>query len=275
MKCYLSYSLNEDVRYKASSGGFCKEFIRFLLENKIVDKAIVTILGDNDKSLVPETIITDDIEKIMSTKSNTIYDKTNPLSVLRELNSEERYVFVGLPCHIKPLKKYCEKKNINIFAISLFCNHIPNNNKYYKSVLDQAKLVESDVKHFEYRGSGWPGYAVIHTNDGKEIKISHKNCWSNYKKKGFDMLPKCKRCVEFISYEADICVGDAWLKRVKNIDKKGTCIVLPMNNNSDKFIKDCFKKNYIYLEWLEYNEFNNYYKQLLDYKKLRKLQYEE
>jgi coenzyme F420 hydrogenase subunit beta len=270
MKCYLSYSLDKDVRYRSSSCGFCKEFIRFLIENKIVDKAIITVLGEDDKSLVPETIITNDIEKIMSTKSNTIYDITNPLSVLRRLSSNEKYVFVGLPCHVKPLKKYCKKKNINIFTISLFCNHTANNNKYYKSILDKVKLIEKDVKHFEYRGSGWPGFVTIQTNDGREIKLKHKDCWSNYKKSYLDMLDKCKKCTEFISYEADICVGDAWLKEIQDFDDQGTCIVLSMNPNADEVVKSCFEKNYIYLKQIEQLKFNNYYKFLLNSKLKRR-----
>jgi len=269
MKCYLSYSLDDEIRYKASSGGFCKEFIKFFIENKIADKAIITILGEDDKSLVPKTIITNNIEKIMSTKSNTIYDKTNPLSVLKELNSDEKYVFVGLPCHILPIKKYCKMKNIKIFTISLFCNHTPNNNKYYNSVLKKAGLIESDVKHFEYRGSGWPGFVSIITNDA-EIKIDHKSCWSNYINKYFDMLDKCKKCTKFISYDADICVGDAWLQRVKNVDRKGTCIALSMNSEADELIKNCFDYGYIYIENLKNSEFESYYKKMIDYKVKRK-----
>lgn len=258
MKHYLSYSLDKDVRHRASTGGFCKEFIRYSLENKIVDKAIVTVLGENKEALIPTTIITNDIEKIISTKSNSIYDKTTPLSVLKELNSSESYIFVGLPCHIAPLKRYCESKDIKVFTISLFCNHT-SNNKYYKSVLDKVGLIESDIKHFEYRGSGWAGYVSIITNDDVEIKINHHECWSNYSEKYLEMLPKCKKCVKLISNDSDICVGDAWIQRIINKDKEGTCIVLTMSSLSNKLIEDCSKKGYIYLEQMDSSEFDIYH----------------
>lgn len=270
MKHYLSYSLDKDVRHRASTGGFCKEFIRYSLENKIVDKAIITVLGENKEALVPTTVITNDIEKIMSTKSNTIYDKTNPLSVLKRLDSNENYIFVGLPCHIVPLKTYCKRKNIKVFAISLFCNHT-SNNKYYKSVLDKVGLVESDVKHFEYRGSGWAGYVTIITNDGTEIKVNHHECWSNYSEKYLEMLPKCKKCTKFIINDSDICVGDAWLPRVINKDKEGTCIVSAMNTVSDKLIEDCYEKKYIYLEQISNGEVVDCTRATLEHKAKRKL----
>jgi len=256
----------------ASSGGFCKEFLRFSLENRIVDKAVITVLGEDDKALVPKTIKTNDVERIMSPKSNSIYDKTNPLSILKKLNSNESYIFVGLPCHIQPLKEYCKRNNIKVLTISLFCNHT-SNNKFYKSVLDSVGLVEKDVKHFEYRGFGWPGFVHITTTDNKDMKIPFHDCWPNYYKKHLDMLPKCKKCIKLISSSADICVGDAWLPRVMSRDKKGTCIVLSMNPNADRLIGDCSKKGHIHLEQMSNSEFDAYHKIAIKNKMDRKKGY--
>lgn len=265
MKSYLSYSLDDALRYKASTGGFCKEFIRFVLENKIVSKAIVTVLGENTESLVAKTVVTNDIERILSTKSNTIYDKTDPLSVLSELTSDESYIFVGLPCHVLPVKMYCKRRNIKIFTISLFCNHT-SNNKFAKTVLAKANLTEDDVKHFEYRGTGWPGFVSIITNIDEEIKIDFPESWANYADNHLDMLPKCKKCTKLVSPEADICVGDAWLQRVMAKDKRGTCIVLSMNSYADTLMKYCAEKKYISLEYLPSTEFDNYHKNIIEYK---------
>jgi len=125
-------------------------------------------------------------------------------------------------------------------------------------------LTTDDVKHFEYRGSGWPGHVLIVTNDGREIKLDHTACWADYKRSGFRMAAKCKNCRDFISDIADICVGDAWIERIK--DKKGTCIVLAMNPEADEYIKSCHSGGYISLEQMEDLEFATYYKTLLDYK---------
>jgi len=208
-----------------------------------VDKAIITILGDGVEALIPSTIITDDISVILSTKSNTIYDRTNPLSILKDLDNTQSYVFVGLPCHIKPFKLYCESKQIKVITISLFCNH--TSNKYYKSVLDRLHLTEKDVKHFEYRGSGWAGSVKVITDTG-EIKLDHHECWNYYMANYYDPLEKCKTCVK--PKDADICVGDAWIPKIINSDKKGTCIVLATNSKADKLINECFIKGYIHLE---------------------------
>jgi hypothetical protein len=43
-----------------------------------------------------------------------------------------------------------------------------------------------------------------------------------------------------------------------------------MNSNSDRFIRDCSKKDYIFLEQMENSEFDSYYKTIVDYKIARK-----
>ena len=257
MEAYLTYSMDKDVRHRASTGGFCKEFIRYCLNDRIVNKAIITVLGEGKESLTPTTIITDDLSIIMSTKSNTIYDKTNPLSVLKQLGNE-KYLFVGLPCHIRPMKLYCERKGISVLTVSLFCNHLSKS--YYQSVLDKVGLTKEEVIHFEYRGSGWAGYVKIVTDSG-EIKIDHHECWDNYSK-NVNMLSKCKRCKEMVSLDADICVGDAWIQSVMNNDKECTCITVAMNNNANQLVIDSCNEGYIHLECMPSLESTNYYNKI-------------
>lgn len=246
MKTYLSYSLDDGVRCRASSGGFCKEFIRFCLENDVVDKAIITVLGDGDGALIPSTIITNDLKIIMSTKSNSIYDETNPLSVLNKLG-DERYIFVGLPCHIVPMKKFCLSKGIEVITICLFCNH--TSRSFSKCILNKVGLVENQIKHFEYRGSGWPGFIKIVTIDNKEIKLNFHDCWAYYIANYLDPLFKCNDCTfKQGTLDADINVGDAWIPEIINKDKKGTNIVVSNNLKSDQLLLDCAKKGYIHIE---------------------------
>ena len=139
MKSYLSYSLNDVIRTNSSSGGCCKEITRFCLENNIADKAITTKLN----GLRPETLITNDLNIIMSPNTNSIYQETNPLSVLSDMSKHERYVFVGLPCHIKAVKNYCAKNDINIITISLFCNCTPVG--FEDNVLKHLNINREDV----------------------------------------------------------------------------------------------------------------------------------
>lgn len=246
IKSFLSFSLNKDIRHLASTGGFCKEFIRYMIEKEYVDKAIITVLGDNDKALIPKTIITEDISAILSVKSNTIYDRTNPFSIIDKLDNNKRYILVGLPCHIPVFKKISKERNISIFALSLLCNHTPK--KYFETALQEANIKKEDVCHFEYRGHGWPGYVCIKTKSGKNIKISHKEIWKKYMRENFDMMPRCRYCHNVLSYEADICVGDAWIKEISQKDKEGTNLVISMNCYAEHLIRECSEDKRIYLK---------------------------
>ena len=268
MKAYLSYSTDNDIRYRASSGGFCKELMKFLIKNQIYDKVILTELGDGNLSLVSQTVITDNIEKILSVKSNTIYGNTNPLSVLNELNKNESYIFVGLPCHIKTVREYSKKNDIKILTICLFCNHTPDYG-YTKYILDKHNVKKNDVIHFEYRGSGWPGNTKIKTKNGESM-MNFPALWSRYNDHTPTPLKKCKCCVDFISSEADICVGDAWVQRIIEKDKLGTNIVIGMNEIGNDLIKKCYDNGHISIEDWNEDEFKNHIKSALNQKIIRK-----
>jgi len=256
MKGYLSYSTSNEIRYMSSSGGFCKELLRYLIEAKIYDKAILTELGDGETALIPQTVITDDMEKILSTKSNSIYANTQPLSVLPELKQDESYVFVGLPCHVKTVREYSRKHGIDILVVCLFCNHTPDFG-YTKYILDKHGIDERDVTHFEYRGTGWAGKTKIKTRDN-EILIDFPSLWSSYNNNTPTPLKKCRCCAEFISDQADICVGDAWIERITKKDDLGTNIVIGMNEIGNDLIKKCGESGCIVVENLDDEEFQNY-----------------
>jgi coenzyme F420-reducing hydrogenase beta subunit len=54
---YLAWADSLSIRYHASSGGFIKSYLWYLLESKIIDYAIITRSGDKSSPLKPEVII--------------------------------------------------------------------------------------------------------------------------------------------------------------------------------------------------------------------------
>jgi len=55
---FFAHSSNDAIRFQASSGGFIKSFLVYLLESLTVDFAIITRTGGSEHPLLPETIIT-------------------------------------------------------------------------------------------------------------------------------------------------------------------------------------------------------------------------
>lgn len=218
---FLSHARDEDIRFKASSGGFIKSFLCYLLDSRKVDYAIITRTGGPDNPLVPETIVTNRKEDIISTRTNSVYCTHNPF---KDINiwAGKRYAFVGLPCQVKRARLYPNIKCI----ISLICNHTPGI-EFTREILRKIGIEESQVRQIEYRGSGWPGEFTAHLKDGGKKHLS--GYWSD------DYMPEgCRTCSE-IGLAADIVAGDPW--RINQDDKLGNTLVICRNELSSRLVK--------------------------------------
>jgi coenzyme F420-reducing hydrogenase beta subunit len=211
----LAHAKEKHIRHMASSGGFVKSFLCYLVDNGY--KAIITRMN----GLKPETIITEDKGDILDVRTNSCYQEHNYLNAVNNL-PEDKYVAVGLGCHVK----YMREKYPEMFIIGLLCNHTP---KYaYTEELIKRSGVKSP-KQITYRGYGWPGFIDV---DG--IKMEFTKNWSEaYKPK------KCIKCSHTCD-EADIVCGDPW-----HLDEPNRTLVICRNLKSTLAI---FKVGSIYVD---------------------------
>jgi len=231
---FLAHASNDVIRSQASSGGFIKSFLVYLLESPTVDFAIITRTGDSRQPLLPETIVTDSKEDILSTRTNSVYAVNNPFPVLKELAYDKRYAFVGLPCHVRNLRALQKKgKHRNIvIVIGLFCNHTPNI-EFTRGILQKLNVKEHDVQQIEYRGSGWPGGFTVRLKNGQKKFIALQDYWSNDLNNGPEM---CKYCSEKAE-DADVYVADPWNLRLEGTDSKGMSLVICRNRQASRLVR--------------------------------------
>ena len=231
---FLAHSSNDITRFQASSGGFIKSFLVYLLESQIVDYAIITRTGGPSNPLLPETIITASKEDILSTRTNSVYAVNNPFLALKELAYDKKYAFVGLPCQVRNLRALRKKgkyRNI-VIVIGLFCNHTPNI-EFTKGIFQKLDVREDDVQQIEYRGSGWPGGLTAYLKNGQKKFIALRDYWSNDLNNGPEV---CKYCSE-IAENADIYVGDPWNLKLERTDSKGTSLIICRNSQASRLVK--------------------------------------
>lgn len=236
---YLSYSKDKEIRYRASSGGFVKSVLVYLIESCNVNYVIITRTGGEDNPFKNEVIITDNKNEIISSRTNSVYAPTNPFAIFKELKNDKIYAFVGLPCHVKKLR---EMQSNGIFlnikyVISLFCSYTPNIDFTYRNI----KKLNVDIKYIkgiEYRGHGWPGSFTVYLKDGTK-----KHLYEYWEDDITSSLQKCRYCVDF-GAEADITVGDPWNCRLQNSDP-GKSLVICRNTESDNLVKNAENAEYI------------------------------
>ncbi|MEM5854427.1 MAG: Coenzyme F420 hydrogenase/dehydrogenase, beta subunit C-terminal domain [Candidatus Aenigmatarchaeota archaeon] len=251
-KLYYGYSLDDKIRYRASSGGIVSSLFKYLLEEKLVD-AVVFVKPSYKSPFIYEPHISSDVKELLKF-AGTRYFPVPMNKVLKKiLSANERFAVIGTPCQIYAISKFenfCKELRKKIFIkVGFFCGGVPNINSHryllYAYNIDAKGLISV------YRGVGWPGYNVLEYKDGRKILISRRP--ENFVAKAYHTLcffpifaqKKCLLCVDKFASYADVSVGDAWLDEFKR-DKKGTSLIVIRNKAVDKMLQTMRKKRCIF-----------------------------
>ena len=195
-----------DVR--GQDGGVVSTFLKYLLENKKIDGAIVV----GDECWKPVSLIIQNPNDI-ETSSKSKYT-VSTLDALREAGKMgiEKVAVVGLPCQIAGLRKlqyfpYLAKydgelgrngKPVKLpkieYLIGLFCTE-KFEYKGLKETLAKNNINIEDVKKFDIK----KGKLIVIT-EGEEYKIPLKD---------IEMSVGCKMCRDFDAEMADVSIGCA------------------------------------------------------------------
>ena len=206
---YFGWSLDDDLRRKASSGGILSEVALYLLENGIVDGIIQTGISKEDPTRT-ETYISTSREEVIHC-SGSRYGISAPLIAIQAIEKNKKYAFIGKPCDVAALKNafdvYPDLRNSILYTMAFFCAGLPSSDAQTK-LLSELGCAKEDCVNLRYRGDGWPGYATAVSSDGKEYKMDYDSSWG--KILGRDIMKSCRFCLDGIGESADIACGDAW-----------------------------------------------------------------
>jgi len=258
LSTHVGCSLDEAIRYESASGGIATSLILYLLNERIIDGAIITRMNSTDP-LLTETIIARTPEEVLQAQGSK-YCPTSPVESLKHLKSiktEEKYAFVGLPCHIHGVRNLQKKeewarKRI-IITIGLFCSHTVSflGNEF---ILNKLAEGTQNVANVSYRGRGWPGGLSVTYSDGKSVNVPLGDYWAPYFGPYFFTPYRCLVCSDLSSELADISLGDAWLREVTEQDKLGTSIIIVRSLIASKVLSDMETKGYIALTEVPINK---------------------
>ena len=188
----------------ASSGGVVTTILINALEKEIIDAAIV--IGMNEKRpYLHEVKIAKTKEEIIQAAGSkyVLIDFQDILKKIKE-NKDKKLAVIGLPCHIRILKKLKEK-NVKLL-IGLFCGYnMPLEATSF--LLKRLNIKLKDIKELRYRGGEYPGGFFVKLKNGKTKTLP---------KHYYDFLnlmyvPKeCLNCKDYTNELADVSVGDSW-----------------------------------------------------------------
>ncbi|MGQ1891997.1 Coenzyme F420 hydrogenase/dehydrogenase, beta subunit C-terminal domain [Thermophagus sp. OGC60D27] len=252
---YSGYSSNSDIRYNASSGGLVTQLLIEGLKSGTFD-AVVVVSGHNLNDF-KSVILTDPEEVLLAKGSKYVQVPVNILLNELENTSFQKIAYVGLPCHIRSLKKYLGLRKKFSARIALVFSLVCGQTLKWIAVekqLKSLKVEKNRLKKYTFRGNGWPGSQKIEINK-KVIEIPHTSrlAMGGLFSSILSGVDACIFCDDHFGKDSDISFCDAWHFRGKgNCDgistalcysKRGQKFLMEASGNKSIIIKkDNFEK---------------------------------
>lgn len=248
---YLTWTKNEKIRKKSSSGGIIWEISNYIIQNNgcvfgvKFDKYFNVVF---DIAYTVEDLNTFHGSKYMSSDVGNIFLKIKDI-----LNNDKLVFFVGLPCQVGALKKYLGRDFDNLITADLICHGVVSN-KFFKDYLKYlSNKLKSSIIHFSFRGKNKRAYSpmglVIET---KEKTIRCNSSLSKYFE-GFisDKMYResCYNCQYRYPYrDSDFSIGDFWgaEEYYSDVRPEDGVSLMIINNNKAKDIFDEIKSFIVY-----------------------------
>ena len=250
IKCYSGHSTDEYLRYHSASGGMVSQFLIWLLENEKIDGAVVTRF-DKESPLKVKTFIAKTREEIIASKSSK-YGPVSFHTVINDLKhtAGERFVIVGLPCHVAGIRKLAEKdkrlreKIVGVF--SLYCSGTRTFN-FTKYILKNRCINIDKIDYLAYRDNGCLGGLVV---KGEGIDYYEDYQRYSHPLRTIFYPRRCLLCADHFGELADICFGDIHIMPYSK-DKTGINSVVVRNNYWDHLLYQSYQAGVITLEHLD------------------------
>ena len=227
---FASWSLNSEVRRKASSGGVTREIMSYLISKGYK----ICAVRYNIKDHKVEHYIAESLEQLNDSYGSK-YIQSYTVDGLSDIDFKQKYLVVGTPCMIDSFRRLVLRKRAqqNFIFIDFFCHGIPSYFLWQKYIQNRTKECGDIFSvSFRHKDNGWnDSYKLlIKGKKGEYIKGIHqgdvfyklflgdyclgKHCYHNCK---FKMDKSA----------ADIRVGDLWGNTYKK-HKEGVSAVLAL-----------------------------------------------
>ncbi|MCL6589058.1 MAG: Coenzyme F420 hydrogenase/dehydrogenase, beta subunit C-terminal domain [Firmicutes bacterium] len=215
----LGYSGHQGVRLNATSGGAVNAVLRFLIQNKLADEAVL-IREQNEAKLKTG------LQVINLTNCEALAEEPRafasryvsyPLGIcLKMLQKNNRAVIVGTPCQIQGFRNYLElKQSDQVILLGIACSGAMSYQATQELFRRKGAPPSSRIY---YRGAGWPGKnTIIAPVEGAPIgeggiwEEDHLgSLWNAMFTSQVFKNPACRNCRDQFAEASDLSFFDLW-----------------------------------------------------------------
>lgn len=222
------------VRSCSSSGGVASAVMHAFIKHQGV---VYACAFDKGEFRYIRVSTVEDISKVRGSK----YVKSNPIDIYRllkkDLQSEKKVLFIGLPCHIAGMKNYLGKRLCeNLYTIDLICHGTPSH-LVLKDFLINLGIDIGELEDVRFRikdlmGDYFEYQPIYELGVRDEYMVSFLN--------GLSYTENCYSCVYAqINRVADISLGDAWGSDLAYEERnKGISLVLVQTEKGKQILAE-------------------------------------
>ena len=226
---YFGYSLLEEIRANAASGGITSTILIDALREKQIDGALLCRSVIRDNQVSAEFFIAKNEADIRQAQGSKYIAARFAAEALPQIQKfKGKLAVVCLPCEARMLHLLCEKdksldKKISL-ALTLFCGHATSR-ELTEFVLNKLNPQNKPLKDFRYRVGHWRGNLKLTFEDGDQVVKPFKY-FSDYQNLFFFSQYKCLQCSDHTGVYSDISIGDVWSMKMKNNPIKHNAIII-------------------------------------------------
>lgn len=207
---HLGWSTDDALRHHGSSGAALSAISYHIIKSGLV-RFVLTIREDDEDPVSNVTHEAREFEDVFRSAGSR-YGPSAPLATFdRYLDGKEKFAVIAKPCDIsaiRALSKVDSRVNEKVaILLSFFCAGVPSRDGAM-AVVEALGVDKTDMRRFQYRGDGWPGYAKVTRKDGSSEKMSYNDSWGNILSHHVQF--RCKVCPDGTGGAADIVCADAW-----------------------------------------------------------------
>lgn len=204
------HAIDDEVRFKGSSGGVLSALAIYLLETGLVQGVLHISVSEEHpfENSIQLSTTREDVLRAAGSR----YAPASPLAEInRYLAMPGQFAFIGKPCDVAALRALQrEKPEIEQkfpYLMSFMCAGTPSM-KGTEAVVRHMGFEPEDVRQFRYRGNGWPGMARAESKTGQAAEMDYEASWGTILNRYLQF--RCKICPDGTGEFADVTCADAW-----------------------------------------------------------------
>ena len=259
------YSAKTDVRKNGASGGVITQTLIYLLENKLIDGAILAKQGIPSAEKA-RAYIARSAKEIMDC-SQSIYIPVSMLDILKDLDPNKKYAITCLPDQSASLRVLQKNKYRPSLSIKYILGPYTGTAIYPEAIkcfLKSKRIKKEDkITSLKWRAGDWPGYLEIKLQSG--IVIKTPKVYYNYLIPFF-ITKTSLQSMDFVNEFADLSVGDAWSPKFENMGG-GHSVVVTRTKKMEKIITEMINKEFLILRNEDPIKSLDMHGHMLDFKK--------